>query len=113
MAIDYEKLGLRISHFRGEKGYSQITFSSKITTSRNHLSQIEIGRKYPSLDLLVEIANALDVSADDLLIDSLNHPSSSANTELHLLLLDCNEAEEKVLIELVKYMKAVLYRLGI
>ncbi len=113
MAIDYEKLGLRISHFRGKKGYSQGTLSSKIITSRNHLSQIEIGRKYPSLDLLVEIANALDVSADDLLVDSLNHSSSTADTELHRLLLDCNEAEEKVLIELVKYMKAVLYRLGI
>lgn len=113
MAIDYEKLGLRISHFRGKKGYSQITFSSIITTSRNHLSQIEIGRKYPSLDLLVEIANALDVSADDLLVDSLNHSSSTANTELHLLLLDCNEAEVAILVGLVKYMKAVLKELGI
>lgn len=113
MAIDYEKLGHRISYFRGKRGYSQRTFTSKINTSRNHLSQVEIGRKYPSLDLVVEIANALDVSADDLLVDSLNHSSSNANSELHLLLLDCNETEESILVELAKYMKAVLRGLGI
>ena len=63
--------------------------------------------------MLIELANALEVSADDLLVDSLTHPSSTADTVLHQLLLDCNDVEEKVLVELVKYMKTVLYRLGI
>lgn len=78
-----------------------------------HISNIETGKKAPSIDLLIELANALEVSADDLLVDSLDHSSSTADTVLHQLLLDCNDAEEKVLVELVKYMKTVLYRLGI
>ena len=113
MAVDYEKLGLRIKYNRIKKGGTQEAFSELILTTRQHLAMIEIGRKMPSLDLLVDIANALDVSADDLLVDSLKHSSSTADTTLHQLLLDCNETEEKVLIELVKYMKGVLYSLGI
>ncbi len=41
-------------------------------------------------ELLILIANALDVSADDLLTDSLKHSSSQVGTEIHDLLLDCN-----------------------
>lgn len=63
--------------------------------------------------MLIELANALGVSADDLLVDSLEHSSSTADTVLNQLLFDCNDAEEKVLVELVKYMKTVLYSLGI
>lgn len=113
MAVDYEKLGFRIKSLRGKRGYSQEAFASTILTSRNHLSQIEIGQKYPSLELLVEIANALEVSTDDLLGDSLTHSSAPFGTELHKLLLDCNQSEEEVLIDLVKYMKEVLFKLGI
>jgi hypothetical protein len=51
------------------------------------------------VDTLISIANALEVSADDLLVDSLNHSSSTADTELHKLLLDCNQVEEEILIE--------------
>jgi hypothetical protein len=65
------------------------------------------------MDTLVDIANALNVSADDLLVDSLLHSASTADSELHRLLLDCNAIEEEILTRTVKELKAILYGLGI
>ena len=113
MAINYEQLGKRICHLRNKKNLSQEKLGEQIGISRESVTRIETGKKAPSVDTFVDIANTLEVSADDLLVDSLQHSSSNAGTELHQLLLDCNETEEKILIELIKYMKTVLYRLGI
>lgn len=62
---------------------------------------------------LVDIANALNVSADDLLVDSLTHSASTADSEIHRLLLDCNTTEQEILTRTVKELKAILYGLGI
>ena len=66
-----------------------------------------------ALETLIQIANILDVSADDLLVDSLTHSASTADSEIHRLLLDCNEIEQEILTRMVKEMKAILYGLGV
>ena len=72
MAINYHELGKRISYFRARKGLSQETLGEKIGVNNKHISNIEIGKSRPSLDSLIEIANALGISADDLPSLSLN-----------------------------------------
>lgn len=113
MAINYINIGKRIGNFRNKKGMSQEELGERANISRKHISLIEIGSSSPSLDTLVNIANALGVSADDLLVDSLDYPISTADSELHRLLLDCNRTEEEILIRTVKELKAILYGLGI
>ena len=76
-----------------------------IGITRKHLSKIELGERAPTLELLIMIANALDVSADDLLIDNLTHTSSPVGRELHVLLQDCNRDEREMLMRLLKFMK--------
>ena len=83
MAINYKAIGSRIKHFRTERNLSQEELGSRISVNAQHVSNIEGGRRYPSLELLVSIANALDVSADDLLTDNLKHSSSPVDTEIH------------------------------
>lgn len=113
MAINYDKLGKRISNFRNKAGISQEELGERVNLSRKHISRIESGKKVPSLDTIVDIANALKVSTDDLLVDSLRHSVSTADSELHRLLLDCNATEEEILTRTVKELKAILYGLGI
>ena len=74
---------------------------------------IESGKVKLSLELLVLIADALNVSADDLLFDQLKHPSSPVGTELYDLLLDCNNDEKAILTKTVKFLKATLVEYGI
>ena len=78
-----------------------------------HISNIELGKSKPSLESLVQIANFLNVSADDLLVDSLAHSASTADSEIHRLLLDCNTLEQEILTRMVKELKAILYGLGV
>ena len=109
MAIDYEALGKRISNARKQIGITQEALGEQLNMTRKHISVIN----RPSLDTLVDIANALNVSADDLLVDSLTHSASTADSEIHRLLLDCNTTEQEILTRTVKELKAILYGLGI
>ena len=113
MAIDYESIGKRIKRYRIDKGMSQEELCEVVAVNYKHINNIEAGRRYPSLELLVMIANALDVSADDLLTDNLKHSSSPVDTEIHDLLLDCNQDEKAILTKTVRFLKATLSEFGI
>ena len=113
MAVDYESIGKRIKHYRTEKRLSQEELATEIHTTSVYLSYIENGSRSPSLELLVMIANALDVSADDLLTDNLKHSSSPVGTEIHDLLLDCNHDEKAILTRMLTFLKGLLSEFGI
>jgi XRE family aerobic/anaerobic benzoate catabolism transcriptional regulator len=57
---------------RIRKGFNQVQFASLLGISQTHLSQIELGKKKPSLDLLVIISKALECSINDLIQDDAN-----------------------------------------
>ena len=108
MSVNRTSLGKRISFYRSKSNLTQEALAAKVNCSREYIVQIENGTKVPSLSVLVEIANTLSVSADELLLDCLEHSSSSANSEFHRLLLDCNETEQTVIIRMAKELKAAL-----
>ena len=99
MSVNCTSLGKRISFYRSKSNLSQEALAAKINCSREHIVRIENG--------------TLSVSADELLLDCLEHSSSSANSEFHRLLLDCNETEQTVIIRMAKELKATLVSLGI
>ena len=98
MSVNRTSLGKRISFYRSKSNLTQEVLAAKVNCSREYIVQIENGTKVPSLSVLVKIANTLSVSADELLLDCLEYSSSSANSEIHRLLLDCNETEQTVII---------------
>lgn len=113
MAVNYSALGKRIAHFRNASGMSQEVLSEKINVNFRHISNIETGARKPSLDAVIDIANALNVSADDILADSLKHSKSAYHSELLHLLLDCNGLEEEILTRTAMELKKILFSLGI
>jgi len=66
MKTTKELLGARIKELRKAKGLSQEELSEKVGIDSKHLSRIEVGKSYPSLDTLERIANALNVEIKDL-----------------------------------------------
>ncbi|MBA3060304.1 MAG: helix-turn-helix transcriptional regulator [Nitrospirae bacterium] len=66
MKTTKELLGARIKELRKAKRLSQDELSEKINIDPKHLSRIEVGKSYPSLDTLERIANALNVEIKDL-----------------------------------------------
>ena len=81
--------------------------------SNRHIINIENGNKGPSLSVLVAIANTLNVSADDLLLDNLKRYGELSDAEIHTLLLDCNKTEKSIITKAMKSLKALLLENGI
>ncbi|MGR3174550.1 MAG: helix-turn-helix domain-containing protein [Candidatus Scalindua sp.] len=54
-------LGVRIQELRKLRKLTQAQLSQKVDIDAKHLSRIEVGKSYPSLDTLEKIANALKV----------------------------------------------------
>lgn len=113
MILNYECIGKRIKYYRTVQKISQEELAQIIGVDRKHISSIEVGRRRASLELVLLIANALEVSADDLLTDNLKHSSSPVDTEIHDILLDCNHDEKEMLTRLLKFMKALFSEFGI
>ena len=69
----YRLLGLRIAYCRKRKGYTQEQLAEKIGMSWSFLSQLEANNgavtKGMSLNTLFSIAEALEISATELLDD--------------------------------------------
>ena len=65
------RVGKRIRKFRENKGWTQEQFAEKIGLSVTYTGMIERGEKTPKLETFIQIANVLEVSADQLLADVL------------------------------------------
>ena len=113
MAFDSISIGKNIKFYRNKKGISQEDLGKAVYVSNIHISYLEAGTKAPSLELLILIANALDVSADDLLVDNLTHTSSAVGQELHVLLQNCNHDEKEMLIRILAFMKELFQEFNI
>ena len=98
---------MNIKNARAKKGLSQEQLAEILDITSTHISYLETGTKSPSIEMLVKLANALDVSADDLLVGVLDHSSSTVGKEIHAILQDCNRDEEKMLIRILKFMKGL------
>lgn len=108
MTINYSLIGNRIKAARKAKGLSQSELSELIDKSVGYMSYIETGSKKPSLETLIQIANTLEVTIDELLSDNLSATSSVSNTQMNRLLSDCDAYEKRVILLSVQSIKEAL-----
>ena len=69
MALDYQAIGTRIRRMRKAHGLTQQALAELSNQEPSNISHIERGATKLSLPTLVNIANALDVTVDELLFD--------------------------------------------
>ena len=84
MELDYTAIGIRIRRFRKERGITQQVLAEMSGQEPSNISHIERGATKLGLPTIVSIANALEVTVDDLLCDSLEK-SNGASGGLHPL----------------------------
>ena len=70
MEIDYVAIGKRIQKARKKKHMTQRVLAESVDISASHLSNIERGTKPVGLLTLLKICNALNITADSVLIDN-------------------------------------------
>lgn len=62
-----ELMGERLRSLRKSKGYTQEDLAELAGIGRPNLAKYETGKSLPSVDILIKLADALDVSTDYLL----------------------------------------------
>ena len=102
IAMDMKAVGRRIKMAREEKNLTQEDLASLVDISSTHISVIERGLKVVKLDTFVAIANALEVSADTLLIDVVEHSVTGVANELSDTILKLPKKEQKRVINVIK-----------
>lgn len=78
--MDYIKLGERIAKRRKQINIKQNVLADQLNISNNYLSSIERGKEKPSLEILIKICNALNITPDYLIMG--NTHTSNVPTKL-------------------------------
>jgi Predicted transcriptional regulators len=110
MNINYLEIGKRIRTVRQKRGITQEKLAEMVEAGTTHISHIETGNTIPSIKMFIAIVNALDVSADELLCDSLEKSKYVYQNELTEMTQNCSENEMRVIVEMVKSIKFALRR---
>lgn len=80
-------LGIRIKQCRTMRKLTQEDLAEKIDVSAHYIYELEKGLKNMSLNTLIDLSTALDVSTDYLLFGTSNSTSCSDNIALDKLAL--------------------------
>ena len=108
MGIDYISIGNRIKALRTAKGWTQARLAEESGVEPSNISHIERAATKLSLPTLVNIANALGVTLDEIAYGCLvksNHVSARIIDDI---IADCSPEELRSLAEVLKTTKAVL-----
>lgn len=106
-----ESIGKYIREYRLKKNMRQEDLAEKTDLSTNYIGMLERGEKVPSLEKLVTIANALDISADMLLVDVLKCGYTVKNSLLDEKLSKLSDRDRNAIYDvidtLVKHSKQI------
>lgn len=111
--IDYKDIGARIRALRLQRKLTQEQLAEAAGVGVTHISHIETGNSVPSLQVMIDIINALGCSADELLCIDINLARPLFNNWLVELVSDCDADEVKLITDMVLSLKASLRRLKI
>ena len=99
--MDYYVIGQRIRKTRKAHGLSQEQLAELVGISTTHMSHIETGNTKLSLPVLVSLAEALEVSTDDLLFCGSPTERGIVLAELTQLLESCTTQQLKITVDVL------------
>ncbi len=108
MKLDFYTVGQRIRRLRRRKKLSQAKLSEMVDVSPTYISHLENGMKFMTVETLIALANALGVSTDAILCDSLDQQMNACATEFEIILRDCTNFERRMILDSARALKKAL-----
>lgn len=108
MDLYYKSIGEQVRHYRRLAKMSQLDLAEMTDSSPQYISEIECGKKRPSLDILIRISNVLQVSIGAFLIGHTPIQTEELSGGIRQLLTGCTEYELKVMLEVANATKEIL-----
>ena len=106
--IDYVSIGKRIRQARVSRRWTQAVLAEKAGVEPSNISHIERGATKLSLPTLIRLANAMEVTADELVYGSLVKNAHLSLKMMEELLADCSPEELTALLEVLRATKNAL-----
>ncbi len=110
MELDYKAIGKRIKIARIKTDLTQEKLAELVDISPTHMSNIETGTTRVSLTTIVHIANALNVTTDDLLCDDVLKANVQFQKDIAEILDDCDKYEIRIIKDTIEALKLTLRR---
>lgn len=108
MELDYKSIGKRIKIARIKADLTQERLAEIVGISPSHMSNIETGTTRVSLTAIVTIANALSVTVDDLLCDSIRKARAPLEKDIAEILEGCDEYEIRMIADMAQALQDTL-----
>ncbi|MBR4607567.1 MAG: helix-turn-helix transcriptional regulator [Lachnospiraceae bacterium] len=109
-SIDHNLIGLRIKEVRKRQGVTQAQLAEMADLSVSYVSHVENAKKKVSLETLLRMCNALEITLDDLLAGTQANAKTDYQSDIGLLLRDCSSEERRFLYEVLKANQDILRR---
>ena len=110
MELDYKAIGKRVKIARIRADLTEGARAKKAVLSGTQMGNCETGNAKMRLPMAVSLANALDVSVDEFLCDSVIRSKDVFSHEVQELLDDCDDYEIRILTDLLKAAKTTIRR---
>lgn len=108
MEINYALIGKRIRETHKQRGLSAEELAEIADLSTVYISYIENAKRKPSLESLIKISNALEITIDELLYGNLLYNPTEYQTDIDLLMADCTSTEKRYIFEVLSAIKNIL-----
>ena len=100
--MDIETIGLNISKCRKARKMRQEDLAQKANvSSNNYISAVERGVKIPSVETLIDIMNALGVSADMIFCDVIDAGVTEKNNQLDAKVSQLSTKDRKTVYDVL------------
>lgn len=98
-------IGAKLQQARRDKGYTQEYVAEQIDKSVDILRSIENGRSVGSVETLLNICNALEITLDYIFADLLNKKGEILDNKLYEDFQELDLKEKGLINTMIEYMK--------
>ena len=96
MKTTKELLGERIRELRKVRGLTQEQFAELIEVEQKHVSRLELGKSFPTIERLEKIAHALQIPLKDIFDFIHLADQDTRSTSIDEMLKGLNEENQKI-----------------
>ena len=99
-----KRIGIRVKQCRQRLGLSQEELAEKTGLTANYISTVERGMSFPRCEKLIILLNGLEVPADAIFCDVLEHSANYQASELSAKLASLPPQAQKRILQMVELM---------
>lgn len=102
--LNLNVVGQNIKYYRNDKHITQEVLAEKTNLSVKYIGHLELGNRNPSLETLIKIANALEISTDLLLFDLVDSSYKDKNCFLNDKISELSKDNQKIIHSVIDAM---------